>query len=202
MLAGDALVRAQSKDKADTDKNPKKKIEIPIDPAPRVIYQYGPNRRFGIIAMQAPGMPEGKRLTYSADGHTNMGVIKIDGNVLELGSAAGRWTKADPAPFPKLLKPGTAVKKRSSQGTWVTREQISVTQVLDVVPNQQPVQLTGGKQVRYLDTCLILYVLKNDDRKTHKVGLRLEIDTLIGANDGVTLTVPGMPGLETTQYDY
>jgi len=166
--------------------------KIGVDPIPRVTYQYGPNYRYGIVAnLTSEG--GAKKLTYSADGFTNMGVIKVDGRVSELGGPAGRWLAA-----PARRSPS---RKHMTQATWV-HDTIRVTQILDIVPNPQPVRLKSGKLVRQLDRCLILYVLENAGKKSRKVGLRLEIDTLIGSNDGVPFTVPGLPGLVDNQYDF
>src|SRR5262249_38054702 len=44
------------------------------------------------------------------------------------------------------------------------------------------------------DTCLVWYRIQNKGSLSRKVGLRIMIDTYIGANDGVPFTVPGRPG--------
>ena len=36
----------------------------------------------------------------------------------------------------------------------------------------------------------------------HKVGLRVMLDTFIGANDGVPFTIPGKPGFVDTKADF
>jgi hypothetical protein len=45
-------------------------------------------------------------------------------------------------------------------------------------------------------------VIDNQSAAAHKVGLRLQLDTLIGGNDGVPFTVPGQPGLIDTSADF
>jgi hypothetical protein len=70
----------------------------------------------------------------------------------------------------------------------------------DQLPNSriivtQTVQLIPGEQTRVLDTYLVRYSIVNDAKETHKVGLRVLLDTFIGANDGSPFVIPGQPGL-------
>jgi hypothetical protein len=126
----------------------KAKEKIAVESLPRVSYRYGQNYRYGIIANQTS---EGgaKKLTYATEGHTNMGVIKVDGKVVELGGPAGRWLAAPARRIPS--------QKYMTQATWV-HGTIRVTQILDLVANPQPVRAKSGKLVRQLDRCLILYM--------------------------------------------
>src|SRR5262249_11339817 len=57
------------------------------------------------------------------------------------------------------------------------------------------------KSRRFYDTVLVRYRILNKDARAHKVGLRIQVDTLIGNNDGVPFTVPGI-GLVTTFADF
>jgi hypothetical protein len=41
----------------------------------------------------------------------------------------------------------------------------------------------------------VRYSIVNDAKETHKVGLRVMLDTFIGANDGSPFVIPGQPGL-------
>jgi hypothetical protein len=191
LLAGLLPVPAWSQKTGKAIDTPSTANKIPVESTPRVSYRYGPNMRFGITASQTP-RSGAKQLTYSDDGTTNMGVIRLDGRTDELGGPAGRWQGAPARRLP--------ARKFMTQATWLYGP-LRVTQVLDIVPNPQPVQLASGKQVRRLDRCLVLYVIQNADRRSHKMGLRLEIDTLIGTNDGVPFTVPGLTGLVDTQHD-
>ena len=45
-------------------------------------------------------------------------------------------------------------------------------------------------------------VLENKDKAQHTVGIRVMIDTLIGANDGVPFLVPGLSGLVKDKRDF
>ncbi|MCI0455353.1 MAG: hypothetical protein L0Z62_00035, partial [Gemmataceae bacterium] len=64
----------------------------PIDPEPRVQYQYDKHMHFGITALKDPfGRPLNKRLTYSPNGGTNNTRIRVNGVDAELDEPAGRW---------------------------------------------------------------------------------------------------------------
>jgi hypothetical protein len=57
-------------------------------------------------------------------------------------------------------------------------------------------------QSGYLDTCLVHYTIRNQDSDKHKVGIRVLLDTYIGANDGVPFTIPGRKGFVETKADF
>jgi hypothetical protein len=57
------------------------------------------------------------------------------------------------------------------------------------------VEVVRGEQSGLLDTCLVRYVIANQDAAEHQVGVRFLLDTFIGANDGVPFTIPGATGL-------
>ncbi len=73
-----------------------------------------------------------------------------------------------------------------------SRERVRVTQHVQIVPGQSG----------YLDTCLIHYTIRNEDTGKHKVGIRVLLDTYIGANDGVPFTIPGQKGFVETHADF
>jgi hypothetical protein len=73
-----------------------------------------------------------------------------------------------------------------------TGEKIEVTQHVEIVPGQSG----------YLDTVLVYYTLRNKDEGPHKVGIRVMLDTFIGANDGVPFTIPGKKGFVDTKAEY
>ena len=58
----------------------------------------------------------------------------------------------------------------------------------------QHVELVYGEQSQKLDTCLVWYKVENYGTAEHKVGVRVMLDTYIGANDGVPFVIPGQPG--------
>jgi predicted secreted protein len=59
-----------------------------------------------------------------------------------------------------------------------------------------------GAARRQLDTVLVRWVIENTGRAAVPAGLRLQLDTLIGINDGVPFTVPGRTGLVSTMADF
>ena len=70
---------------------------------------------------------------------------------------------------------------------------VSFTQIVEIVP---------GEQSQLLDTCLVRYVIENQDDKPHRVGLRFLLDTYIGDNDGVPFTIPGDSQLCDTMKEF
>jgi hypothetical protein len=173
-----------------------KKVEIPVDPTPRLAYQYGQMGKFGITGLLISGKNRvTKQLTYSTDGLTNMIIVQVDDRTDPFGGPAGRFTVV-PA-----YKGGKTGQKFFSTGAWLHQQNVAITQTLDIVPSL-PAEVAPGKFKRFLDTCLITYTLENRDKKAHKVGMRLEVDTLIGTNDGVPFTVPGLRGLVDTKHDF
>jgi hypothetical protein len=76
---------------------------------------------------------------------------------------------------------------------WEFDRQIRVTQHVEIVYGEQ-----SGK----LDTCLVWYRLENNGTVERKVGVRMMLDTYIGANDGVPFVIPGQQGLLTDMRDF
>ena len=160
--------------------------EPAVESDPRVMVQPGSNLLFGItILKDDAGKPVNKQLTYSKDGATNNTVVRIDGKDLQPG-ASGRWIEE---------------RKKSSNGfRWIWEQGgVKVTQDVEVVAGTQP---TAGTQRRLLNTCLVRIRFQNDGAVPANVGIRLQVDTLIGVNDGVPFAVPGVPGLVTTFKDF
>ncbi|MFH1055175.1 MAG: hypothetical protein V1744_03650 [Candidatus Altiarchaeota archaeon] len=62
---------------------------------------------------------------------------------------------------------------------------VSVTQSLNIIENRT----------------LIRYSVHNTDAESHKVGIRLHLDTMLGVNDGAPIYVPG-DGLKTEEVEY
>src|SRR5262249_58099335 len=48
----------------------------------------------------------------------------------------------------------------------------------------------------------VRYLTENKGSRPRKAGLRVQVDTLIGNNDGVPFTVPGYAGLVNTMADF
>jgi hypothetical protein len=165
--------------------------ELEVDKRPRVLWQYGPNMRFGITAIDTK-----KLLTYAADGNTNQTWLRVNGEEAEFGSKVGRFVEKD------LHLPPDADGKTfgGSRSVWISGK-IIYTQILELVPNKQPTVI-GGQRKLPLDTVRVRYVIENKEFRAYKIGLRIQVDTLIGANDGVPFTVPGLPGLVAQFADF
>jgi hypothetical protein len=152
------------------------------DPEPRIGIDFDERtKRFGFVLLKDrdPDNPDKpKRLTFEPKGTTNNTCLKVDGDELLFGNPGyGQWVK-------KEVKRGNG--RTGWDSTWkATRDSIVVTQSVDLVP---------GDQSRLLDTVLVRYTVENQSKLPHKVGLRVMLDTFIGANDGVAFTVPGSEG--------
>ncbi|GIW79956.1 MAG: hypothetical protein KatS3mg105_1763 [Gemmatales bacterium] len=92
----------------------------------------------------------------------------------------------------RVIKRLEVIANRKWVSRWKYPRNVYVTQTVMVVPN------TDTKK---LDTCLIHYTVDNKDTSPHDVGLRIMLDTYIGANDGVPFTLAGTPGLMNTKID-
>src|SRR5262249_25439771 len=54
----------------------------------------------------------------------------------------------------------------------------------------QSVEIVVGETTHLYDTALVKYTVTNNDKVPHTVGLRVMLDTYIGANDGVPFYIP------------
>jgi hypothetical protein len=150
-----------------------------------------PTMRFGVVMTREadPRQPgQRKRLTYDEYGCTNNTCVRVDRADYLFGEPReGRWVDMG-SPLPQE---GRAWPRRGLATRWLLpMPNVVVTQEVEVVP---------GAQSHRLDTCLVRYVLHNQDSRPHLVGIRFLLDTFIGANDGVPFTVPGASGLCDTQ---
>ncbi|HZY86592.1 MAG TPA: hypothetical protein VFE78_17290 [Gemmataceae bacterium] len=161
------------------------------DREPRLGVQFNEeNERFGIVMLKErdPKDPDKhKRLTYKVDGSSCNTCLRIDGSEMLFGKKPqGQWVR------------GMKESKEKDRLGWksvmdFTESKVRVTQHVEIVP---------GEQSRTLDTCLVWYTVENRSTVPHKVGLRMMLDTFIGANDGVPFTIPGQKGLLTTLRDF
>jgi hypothetical protein len=160
------------------------------DTEPRIGIDFDDRRRFGFVLLKErdPKNPEKrKRLTYEEKGSTNNTCVKVDGNQYLFGNPGyGRW--------PKNKKEELRGNNRVGwDSTWEAHnEGIVVKQSVDLVP---------GEQSQLLDTVLVRYTVENRSKNPHTVGLRLMLDTFIGANDGVPFAVPGGEGTKDRLVD-
>jgi hypothetical protein len=173
----------------------------PIDrdhPRIRLGFDYGKGKgiantmSFGVLMLDPddPKLPPTKMLTYDPIGRTNSTALRIDGNERVFGKSAGLW----------VVQPERAGKYGGKRAAWLFDDKIQVTQTVEVVPGEP--QVEHGTYQRLLDTALVRYTIENKDVVPHKVGLRVLLDTLIGRNDGVPFTVPGLTGLVDDQRDF
>src|SRR5262249_16994687 len=72
--------------------------------------------------------------------------------------------------------------------------------ILEIAPGQ-PVTV-GTTTRRQLDSVLVRWIIQNVGRTPRSAGLRMQLDTLIGDNDGVPFTVPGRSGLVSSSADF
>jgi len=154
----------------------------PAYPDPVVQFKVNSEGRFGLKTTL--GDPErddddNKKLTFSEDGSTNNTRVYVDGDTPVFGSSAGKM----------VTKPGTV--DGVSTTAW-EYHRILVTQRLEIVL---------GSSTNLFDTLRIEYTLENRDTKTHRVGLRIMLDTYIGDNDGVPFAVPGKAGITDRAVD-
>jgi len=157
------------------------------DPINRIHVQFSDSRRFGISCpkLRDPNNPEEpKRLTRDARGITNNTCVRIDGYEYLFGHEIPgiRWARDAKG---RVLKDAPIPGKDSGRG-WQSAMDIEF-QRLHV---NQAVQIVVGEQTRLYDTALVTYHLVNQDQVPHTVGLRVMLDTFIGANDGVPFYVP------------
>jgi hypothetical protein len=159
-----------------------------VDPTRRLILQYSRNGKFGLTVAQT-----GKQLTYSPNGATSNAVVMVDGRTGELGGS-GAPERITELPAGPDGSPGV-------RSVWSVGK-VEFAQTYELVPSKQPVVIGPGVPKRLVDTLLIRYTITNRDSRAHRAGLRTMVDTLIGNNDGVPFTVPGLPGLVDTCRDF
>lgn len=166
------------------------KTEVSKGPEPydydnRISVSFGDNQRFGIAipGLKDPRYPEKpKLLTRNERGETNNTRVSIDGFKPIWGS------KSVGSGYVWAREKGKVMKEvRSQQDRKIVsimdyeNERIRVTQSVEIVV---------GEQTRLYDTVLVKYIVENRDTRRHTVGLRVMLDTYIGANDGVPFFIP------------
>lgn len=155
--------------------------------------------RFGLVMVE-----DGKKLTFEGRGVTNNTVVNLDGQEFIWGEKPWRYKKTGELYQPNFfagqwkegeksvaITPEHKGKGEGRRSVWVyPREKVEVTQIVEIV---------AGEQSRKLDTCLVRYIIDNQDRRDHRVGIRFLLDTFIGSNDGVPFTIPGRDQLCDTE---
>jgi hypothetical protein len=152
--------------------------------------------RFGVVMLREidPAHPDRprklaqeKKLTFDEWGRSNNTCLRVDGVEVLFGGPPGVWVPMkEPLVADARGRPRDGVASR-----WqLPRSGLLVSQEVEVVP---------GEQSRKKDTCLVRYILENQDGQPHTIGIRFLLDTFIGTNDGVPFTIPGAAGLCDTQ---
>jgi hypothetical protein len=162
------------------------------DPEPRIGVSFSPNMRFGILMLKEKdptGTGKFKRLTMAEDGATNNTCIRLDGFENLFGQEPGQWATNKKGQSLKLVSSENHGRDSHRSVWYYPKEKVRVQQTVLIVPNHA---------TRLLDTCLVHYLIKNEDTIPHKVGIRVMLDTFIGSNDGVPFLVAGQPGLLET----
>ena len=159
------------------------------DARPKLGLQFSDeNARFGLQMIGVKDPREGyedkfKQLTYDEQGRTNNTIVKITDYEYFFGEKT-----PDNVFVGKMLTP--LPNKRHGYTTTMdfTQKKVRVKQHVEIVPSQSG----------YLDTCLVWYHVENYGDVPQKVGVRVMLDTFIGANDGVPFTAPGVKGFIDT----
>jgi hypothetical protein len=150
---------------------------LPIDPTPKVRFGYQPNNM-----MPGLGGLNNERLTISPQGGHDM-MLQIDGQICIIGQQNGKWqTQAKP-----LGKTPGGKQRVGVTSTWVTSQNVHVTQVIELIPSKTPPK---GSTKRQMDVMLLKYTFENKDTKAHSVGLRNTIDIYLINNDGALFASP------------
>jgi hypothetical protein len=158
-----------------------------VDTRPRLGIEFTKRARFGISMLDEkdPENPKKhKRLTYEENGESNNTCVNLEGQEHLFGQAPGKWVRNK-----QLLEAKNRKRWTSSMDY---PEKVNVTQVVELVPGQS----------RLLDTVLVRYTIVNNSNLPRQVGLRVMLDTFIGANDGVPFRIPGRPTFLETKEDF
>jgi hypothetical protein len=151
---------------------------LPVDPRPRIVYQFGAPMAFGLLVDQ-------QRITFSPIGGI-MTTFKIDGQILQPGSAPGRL-ESNRAPLPLRLG-----KKRTGEQAVYVHNNLRITQTVEIVPGKPSAKNVPG-QKRLMDTVLTRYFIENKDSRPHTIAVRVFMDILIVDNDGALFAAPNFP---------
>lgn len=171
------------------DNEPGAPIDVkPLDDVDRICLAFSnETQRFGIACTQMtdPRDPRKPKLLTSDDhGLNNNTRVKIDDRDYRFGFEAPgvRWFKDKDGKVWKGVKDG--------ERRWVSIMEWKEHNVRV----KQTVQVVVGEQTHLYDTALVKYAVQNLDSKSHSVGVRLMLDTYIGANDGVPILIPPSEG--------
>jgi serine/threonine protein kinase len=190
--------------KAGTDKSLPRMQKVEgdalIDPEPHLFIRFHdyredkflpePTMRFGLLAKDRDNPDRTKKLTFDEHGLSNNTVIRLDGQEYIFGQTPSQWVEMQ-----NKLQGEIAGRPRDGlASSWLLPgRKLKITQEVEIVP---------GIQTRRLDTCLVRYILKNQDTLPHQVGIRFMLDTFIGGTDGVPFFIPGYWDLCDTEISF
>jgi hypothetical protein len=143
-------------------------IVQPVEPNPRIQYQY--------TGMMAFGLTVDQNIMLCCGAGAIRTNFKVD-NLIRHPNIAGMGT---PLPPDRTGKP-----RRGIQASYQT-DGMLITQMLEIIPSKS----TSATGKRQLDTVLIKYLVENRDMKPHEFGARVRIDTMCGNNDGALFAAP------------
>lgn len=98
---------------------------------------------------------------------TSFTTIRIDDSNFEYGSSG-------------ILVEPPIISDNSIVSKWRIKD-------IDVTQRLSPVKSSSG----YADTVRISYIVKNNGNRTHRVGTRIMMDTMLGNNDAAPFRIPG-----------
>jgi hypothetical protein len=150
-----------------------------------------------------------KRLTYWENGQSNNTVVKIGNFEYLFGRTTPRAKWAWGTRGEAIKDHGVSDSDEKEMGS-KTNKNMSLKE-LEISKNRygkitvmdfpddhvrvtQHVEIVGGAS-GLMDTCLVWYTIENRGAIPQRVGLRVLLDTYIGANDGVPFTIPGEKAL-------
>ncbi len=135
---------------------------------------------------------ESVKLNYYQNGAGNSVVALIDTREAVFGDVpgSGKWFRDKTVDYTKggIAAGQYGGKKRTFE---FTKEGILITQTVTIEPSD-PIEVAPDTFRRLLTTCLVRYRIHNTDKNTHKVGLRVMMDTYIGDRDDVPFLLPGV----------
>jgi hypothetical protein len=169
LIAG--VVRAQSSDSPVVVRFHEPKLEnvqvmLPVDPTPRVRVTGRAGMMFGLQADGAQ-LCNGYMRTNLRIDNQNVFPNVIRAGVINPG--------ANPGAFPLTIE--------------YAKDALKITQILEPVPTKT--KSPTGK--RPLDALLIKYVVENQDKVAHTVGVRIRMDMYLVDNDGALFAAPTFP---------
>jgi hypothetical protein len=181
--------RKRFKEENDIPQRPFVQPLTALDQEPRIGVSFSrETSRFGIFIqrLRDPKYPEKhKLLTRYDNGLSNNTCVRIDGFDYVFGREVpnARYFRDQKGVLWKEKDIDNNRRKYLTIMEW-RNERIRVT---------QHVEIMIGETTRLYDTCLIKYTVENLDNKAHTIGLRVMLDTFIGANDGVPFEIGPSP---------